>query len=106
MTCQRIDFGGCGPPPVSGYLAHPARAHTSHAYLAEIERGRRLASGDLLARIALVLRCSATEFVSQSALALNPPEVQTRRHILVDREMLLLPGLRACRRRGTRRRRW
>jgi transcriptional regulator with XRE-family HTH domain len=37
------------------------RAHTSQAYLAQIERGGRLASADLLARIAQVLRCSATE---------------------------------------------
>ena len=43
------------------------RAHTSHAYLAGIERGRRLASGDLVARIARVLRCSAIEFVADWA---------------------------------------
>ena len=44
-----------------------ARAHTSQAYLAKIERGRRLASRALLARIARVLRCSATESVADSA---------------------------------------
>ena len=38
-----------------------SRAHTSPAYLAKIERGGRLVSRDLLARIARVLRCSAAE---------------------------------------------
>lgn len=38
-----------------------SRAHASPAYLAKIERGGRLVSRDLLARIARVLRCSATE---------------------------------------------
>lgn len=38
-----------------------ARAHTNPAYLAKIERGGRLASRDLLARVARALRCSATE---------------------------------------------
>ena len=38
-----------------------SRAHISPAYLAKIERGGSLASRDLLARIAGVLRCSAAE---------------------------------------------
>ena len=41
-----------------------ARAHTSRAYLAKIERGGRLASRALLARIARALRCSATKLVA------------------------------------------
>ena len=44
-----------------------ARAHTSHANLAKIERGGRLASRAFLARIARVLRCSATDFVVDGA---------------------------------------
>ena len=43
------------------------RAHTSQAHLAKIEQGGRLASRALLARIARVLRCSATEFVADWA---------------------------------------
>lgn len=50
-----------------------------------------------------VLRlCRSAKFT----LTLNPPEAQIRRYIGVDRETLLLPSLRDCRRRGTRRRRW
>jgi ribosome-binding protein aMBF1 (putative translation factor) len=44
-----------------------ARVHTSHGNLAKIERGGRLAGRALLARIARVLRCSATDLVADWA---------------------------------------